>query len=162
MGRRGGGRYTGSMRHLVLLLAASALGGCSSILDLPTQSAGANDPPESLYRQLVIAGGVPNILRKGEPAAPVAISGLRKSVPPQPGNWMTCVRASLSSGPRYAAVFFRNRTIIELRSGIAIDRCENEEYAALQTVSEINEMAAQRGGTTRPVESSRRNLPGIY
>jgi hypothetical protein len=142
-----------------MAVAALGLGGCSAMLDLPVQQSDPSDAPENYYRQLVVASGLPRALTKAQPLAPVQISALRRSVPPQPGDWMACLRTAVEGRVKYLAVFFRNRAVIDSRSDIEIDGCESDQYAPLPTPA-----AANREAEGRPAAAPRsdRRLPGVY
>ena len=128
------------MKHKSLMaIVALVLGGCSAVLDLPVQQSDASDAPESYYRQLVVASGVPTTLTKAQPSAAVQISALRRSVAPQPGDWMACLRTAVEGRVKYLAVFFRNRAVIDSRSDVEIDGCETERYTQLPTPAAANQ-----------------------
>jgi hypothetical protein len=142
-----------------MAVAALALGGCSGMLDLPVQQSDPSDAPENYYRQLVVASGLPGALTKAQPLAPVQISALRRSVAPQPGDWMACLRTAVEGQVKYLAVFFRSSAIIVSRSDIEIDGCETERYAPLPKPAEANrELEGRPAATPR----SDRPLPGVY
>ena len=152
------------MPRVLTAIAALALSGCSlgSVIDLPSQPA-ANETPEAYYRQLVTFARLNSLFLNENPAARVQISSLRRSVAPQPGDWMACLTAPPLAGKqqRYLAVFFRNREIINSRFGIAIDGCETEQYALLPVPATINEAAGSSEMTRAAVPSGPR-LPGLY
>lgn len=133
------------MRAALIAIAALTLGGCSgnsSVFDLPVQSAAAQptpvrDNPESYYKYLVAAHATPRALRASKRFSPLHISPLQVAVAPQPGDWVTCLRTyEYGKKEVYFAMFIRNREIIEIRSGIAIDRCESEQYTLLPELYE--------------------------
>lgn len=136
------------MRAAFIAIAALALSGCSGTgaLDWPVRSASAQQPaplphaqflddPESYYRHLVAAHPTTRAIRADRAYAPPQISPLRMSVAPQPGDWMTCLRVyQIGKKEIYRAIFIRKREIIEVRSGVTIDRCENEPYTPLPDI----------------------------
>lgn len=128
----------GAMRAAFVMIAALMLGGCSSgagVFDTPARQAFADDTPESYYKFLVANHPTTKTLRSEARMAPLQVSGLRQAVAPQPGDWMTCLRAwNLGKGETFYAVFIRNREIIEFRSGIGIDRCEGEQFSPLPDI----------------------------
>ena len=120
------------MRQGLIAIAALTLGGCSGTwFDAPVQRAEAQDSPESYYRFLVTDSALARGLRQ-KPQVALQISPVRRSVPPQPGDWTTCVRV-WEPGKRemFYAVFIQDRAIIDYRGGVAIDRCEAEQYIGL-------------------------------
>lgn len=137
------------------VIVVLALGGCSAMLDLPVQQSDPTDSPESYYKQLVVASDLPRTLIAAQPSAPVQISALRRSVAPQPGDWMTCLRTVVKGRVKYLAVFFRNRAVIDSRSDVEIDGCETEQYAPLPLPEATNRdggaTAAPPSGHRRPV-----------
>ena len=151
------------MLRALIAAAALALGGCSagSFFDLPAQPTDGADAPEAYYRQLIVTSGVPGELKKDDPSAQVMISGLRRSVAPQPGDWMTCLSASVRGRQRYRAVFLRKGEIIDSRSDVAIDRCAAEQYALLPAAPVLNQLGGT-GGETRAAAPSGPRLPGLY
>lgn len=129
--------HAGSMHKGLTAIAILALGGCSAggIFDLPAHQAQANDAPESYYKFLVADSAMVRQLRKNAQMAPLQVSGLRRTVAPQPGDWVTCLRVwELGKRQVFYAIFIRNRAIIESRTGVVIDRCEGEQFSPLPAI----------------------------
>ena len=117
------------MRAVQIAIAALALGGCSGAGLEPVPRAEAQDSPESYY-QLLVSSSVAVRPLRGKPGTSLQISALRRSVAPQPGDWMTCLRVQeTGKRDRFTALFIRNREVVDYRSGVAIDRCEGESYS---------------------------------
>ena len=114
-------------------IAMLMLSGCSGLGDLPAPV--RHPVPESEYRRIVSQSGPVATLRARPGFTDFGIAGLRPAVPPQPGEWMTCLRAvETTEGraqPVYFGVFLREWTVVEVRRGIFIDRCEQEQYSVL-------------------------------
>ena len=117
------------MRTGLIAVAALALSGCSggTMFDAPPHQADAYETVHSFYRP-VAAHAVQDLL--GVSSASIEISELRRSIPPQPGDWATCARAWKSGQLVYVSVFFRGRAVFTTRRSIVIDRCEHEQFSA--------------------------------
>lgn len=151
------------MVRVLSLFALFALCGCSSMLELPhTAAIDANETPEIYYRQLVANAGLAQQFTKADPYAQVQISGVHRSIPPQPGDWMTCLTATVRGQQKYMAVFIRNRAVTESRSGISIDRCDLEQYGALPVVAAVPDPYEDRDMMRSAAPSAPPLLPSIY
>ena len=120
------------MRKSLIAIAALALSACSGTSsEAPAQRAEAQDSPEAYYRFLVSESPAARNFR-GKPGLTLQISPLRRSVAPQPGDWMTCMQVLEVGKPdKLIAVFIKDKAILDYRSSIVIDRCEAEPYAPL-------------------------------
>ena len=120
------------MRKGLIAVAALALSACSGTSsEAPVQRAEAHDSPEVYYRFLVSESPVVRNFR-GKSGLTLQISPLRRSVAPQPGDWMTCMRVLEMGKPdKLIAIFIWDRTVIDYRASVVIDRCEAEPYAPL-------------------------------
>jgi hypothetical protein len=118
------------MRTGLLAVAALALSGCSggTMFDTPPHQADAYETVHAFYRP-VVAHAVQGFL--GVSSALIEISELRRSIPPQPGDWATCARAWKGGQLFYVTVFIRGRTVFETRRSIVIDRCEHEQFSVI-------------------------------
>ncbi len=91
--------------------------------------------PGAEYQRIVAQSSDVVTLRAKPVYSHFEISGLRPAVAPQPGEWMTCLRATetIQGVPRlaYFGVFMRRWVVIEVRRGIGIDRCDQEQFAVL-------------------------------
>ena len=91
--------------------------------------------PEGDYRRIVSQSGHVATLRARPELTDFGIAGLRPAVAPQPGQWMTCLRATHTTDdsvqPVYFGVFLSPWTVVEVRRGVFIDRCDREQYSAL-------------------------------
>ncbi len=114
-------------------VAMLMLSGCSSVLELPERRGLPAPGPE--YQRIIAQSPEVATLRARPGLANFEIAQLRPSVPPQPGDWATCLRATdAASGPPmpvYFGVFLRAWTVIEVRRGVFIDRCDQEQYSVL-------------------------------
>ena len=124
------------MRRISGLIVVLALGGCSvgTILDPPTSvDAFGQGPPitQRNYREVVAKSGFVIAMRSNSAFGPLEISGFRKAIAPQLREWITCLRTVEARRTLYFGVFMNDRSVIEARQGVAIDRCEQQEYSLL-------------------------------
>jgi hypothetical protein len=124
------------MRKGLIAIAALALGGCSGTwFDVPVQRTETDDTPESYYKFLLADSPLVRGYRGNKRIGPLQISALRRTVPPQPGDWMTCLRVwELGQQDTFIAVFIRDKKLVDFRTHVAIDGCSTEQYAPLPEV----------------------------
>jgi hypothetical protein len=107
----------------------------------------------------VSQSGPVSTLRAQPTLANFEISGLRPAVAPQPGEWMTCLRASETvngnSRPAYFGVFLRQWTVVDVRRGVFLDGCDHEQYSALAFYPAV---AADPVPTPPPPRNGDRNV----
>ena len=157
---------TGPMTKPLAALAALALGGCSLGSFVDQLQVPGDENPETYYREIVNYSGLAARYRRKDPNAVVQISDLRRSIAPQPGDWSTCLRATVQGKDEYLAIFIRNRNITESRSGVLIDRCEARTYALLPPERPGERAQAEppprpaEPPPMRPVEPPNWSLPG--
>ena len=91
--------------------------------------------PGAEYQRIVAQSSEVMSLRRKSQFSHFEISGLRPAPAPQPGDWMTCLRTTetVKGLPRlvYFSVFLRRWVVTEIRQGLGIDRCEQDQYAVL-------------------------------
>lgn len=46
-------------------------------------------------------------------------------------SWQVCLKGNRSGKPFYLALFIQNRVVVDVRSGVVVDRCESEVYESL-------------------------------
>jgi hypothetical protein len=125
----------------LFIMFAALTAACSSILpDGTAQIAAAPVGPPADYRKL-IRTGVPNTLTNG-----AQVSELRKTVGPEPGDWMACLKSEIKQSDTkqgettpaetkaniaFIAVFIEGETVKDFRRSVVIDQCESAEYAPL-------------------------------
>lgn len=121
------------MLKRALYTAMLTLSGCAGLLELPPQR--ELPPPGPEYQRIVAQSPQVATLRAMPALSSFQIAGLRPSIPPQPGEWAVCLRAIETikgvAKPVHFGVFLRQWTVIEVRRDIVIDRCDQEQYAAL-------------------------------
>ncbi len=120
------------MSRFASLAALLMLSGCG-LAELPAVQ--HSPSPANDYRRIVSQSGPVSTLRARPEFTNFEIAGLRPAVAPQPGEWMTCLRVTDTTGgraaPVYFGVFLRQWTVTEVRRGIFIDRCEQEQFSEL-------------------------------
>jgi len=125
---------------LVILFAALTAACSNTLQDAAAQIAAAPIGPPADYRKL-IRTGVPNTLTNG-----AQVSALRKTVGPEPGDWMACLKSEIKQSDTkpgettqaetkaniaFFAVFIEGETVNTFRRSVVIDQCESAEYAPL-------------------------------
>jgi hypothetical protein len=50
----------------------------------------------------------------------------------QPGDWMVCIKSSAPDQPLKYAVLIKNNAILEIRTLVSIDGCNNETYRPIE------------------------------
>lgn len=119
------------LKGAVIAVAALILAGCS-IFEPPGPPANTLEPgPEADYAKLVASNGTVKTLRAKASYAPFEISGLRRAVAPQLGEWATCLRTSEAGRPVYFGVLMKGRIVSDVRLAVAIDRCEHDQFLPL-------------------------------
>ncbi len=105
---------------------------CASILpQAGGQTAAVPVGPPADYRKL-IRTEVPAALTKE-----AQVSELRKTVGPQPGDWIACLKsdtkpdAGAKPTSNFFAVFIEDGKVKDFRRSVLIDRCESASYAPL-------------------------------
>jgi hypothetical protein len=124
-------RMRGVGRTAVAGLVALCCAGCSlsSFFDSTPISAPASAAAyETDYKQIV-AGAYTSLLFDKD--ARPEISPLRRSQAPQPGAWRACARKVTDGTPAFFAFFIEDHKVIDMRSAVAIDGCDQEQYEAL-------------------------------
>jgi hypothetical protein len=116
---------------LVLVIAAHVAACSSAALDTVAQVASTPAGPPADYRSL-IRTGVPATL-----TAEAEVSELRKTVGPEPGEWIACLKSAKKAAtgakekPTFVAVFFEGGKVTDYRQAVLIDRCESAAYSPL-------------------------------
>jgi hypothetical protein len=59
------------------------------------------------------------------------VSALHLTHPPQGGDWMFCMKGSGPNEMVRYAVFVRDSSVLEVRSGVVIDGCASDTYRPL-------------------------------
>lgn len=65
--------------------------------------------------------------------AALEVSDLRRSLGPQPGAWMACVRQVKAAQNTAFAVFIEDHKIVNVRQAVALDGCDQERFQLIST-----------------------------
>ncbi len=123
------------------ILAGLLVGACS--VGTVLESAVPDEPDgEPGYRQL-IADGVQGQLTGVAATGFMEVSGLRRSMPVQPGDWIACLRRTDSGDTAFFAVFIKSHKIDSVRRAVLIDKCEGEAYGPLPKPTPPKQAAAK-------------------
>lgn len=106
-------------------------------------------PLPAQYKQLAVAA-LADQLRDKLIAGFAEVSAPRASAAPQPGEWMVCLRSSMSGVPAYFALFYADGKVELLRRAVAIDRCGTAEYAPLPPPAKLRAATTHRRATVTP------------
>jgi hypothetical protein len=81
------------------------------------------------------------------PGAP-EVSPVRHTHDTQQGDWIFCIKSDKSAeSPKYA-VLIGNNTILEVRSSVLIDGCNDETYHAIETADQHSGLAGSHSDST--------------
>ncbi len=122
------------LRVMLPCCFALSLAGCSvsSFFDPAPPPASREPEAEPNYRQIVAANFAQNLV--DHPAfAALEISDLRRSLGPQPGAWMACVRQAKATQNTAFAVFIEDHKIVNVRQAVALDGCDQERFQMIST-----------------------------
>jgi hypothetical protein len=121
--------------RLFVVALAGLLGGCAIGSDLYSSLPANSDEQadfvetQSAYRRL-IAARLGSLLKDHPPLTAPYISGLRKTHPIEPGDWIACLRDGVAA-PETFAVFFQKAKLLDLRVAVLIDECDAQAYEPL-------------------------------
>ena len=108
-------------------MASGLLAAGCSVQAVPVTSASPSN-----YAQLAADSAIAGTLRKKPSFGPLEISGLKKTVLGEPGDWRACLRTMESGRFVYFSVFYVGNVVDTSRRSVAIDRCEQErQFLAL-------------------------------
>jgi hypothetical protein len=120
------------MLPLVAMLAAVlclAVSGCAEFAgpDSARQARVDAGPPDQKKFAELVNSAAQTAKLSGTPE----VSPLHAAHPPQGGDWMFCVKGSGPNEKATYAVFIRDNSILDVRSGIIIDGCNGDTYRPL-------------------------------
>jgi hypothetical protein len=76
----------------------------------------------------VIASTIRNVFAENKlPGAP-EVSPIRATEPPEPGDWIICLRSTAPGQPLLYAIFFADNKYVSSRIAVGIDHCDKETY----------------------------------
>ncbi|HYI31748.1 MAG TPA: hypothetical protein VD863_28260 [Bradyrhizobium sp.] len=110
-----------------IAIVALVVGGCS--LPVPAYQGDPQEVVETYFRPLVVSA----LRSSGSqmPQARLELSGLRRAIAPQAGDWIVCARVLRDDRQVYVATFLRDRAVISSREAVIIDRCPDQHYAPI-------------------------------
>jgi hypothetical protein len=125
------------VRFCVLALGI-ALAGCAagSVVQYLPEPAPQPDLSEPNYRQIV-ADNITSVFPSSTELGTLEISAARPVKHLRGPAWLTCLRIRADSAPQEYAVFILGDKIIELRAGVAVDRCKQQAYEGFDPSSFI-------------------------
>jgi hypothetical protein len=112
---------------VLLCLAVSACAELGVTESAQQPRVGTAPPDEKKLAELV-AGAFKTAKLSGAPE----VSPLRATHDGQMGDWMVCIKSSAADQPSKYAVLIGNNSILEVRSLVLIDRCDNETYRPIK------------------------------
>jgi hypothetical protein len=115
------------MRRILLMLSSLTIGGCAgmNLEDTPPPQASAPAPEGKRLAELANSAFTVAKLT-GAPE----VSAVRATHDSQWGDWVFCIRSSADQSPKYA-VLIGHDAVLEVRSSVLIDRCDQETYHPL-------------------------------
>jgi hypothetical protein len=118
------------MRRVLLMLSLTA-GGCAGLnLDdvAPPQAAASPQPEGKRFAELAN-----DAFARAKLTGTPEVSAVRAAHDNQWGDWMFCIKSSADGSLRYA-VLIGHDAILEVRSNVLIDGCDQETYHPLTPV----------------------------
>jgi hypothetical protein len=115
------------MRRILLMFSSLTVGGCAglNLQDQPLQA--TLEAPEG-KRLAELAN---EAFAKAKLTGPVEISQVRATHDSQWGDWVFCIKSSSpDASPKYA-VLVGHDAVLEVRSSVWIDGCDQETYQLL-------------------------------
>jgi hypothetical protein len=106
---------------IVLLCLAQA--GCA----LSDEAAVPQSPPDPA----AIATSVAAIAAAAKLPPPIEVSAVRSAHALSPADWMFCMKSDAPDQMQRYAVFMKGKEIAGYRSGVLLDRCEDDTYKPL-------------------------------
>jgi hypothetical protein len=107
---------------IVLLCLAQA--GCAL-------SDGAAVIPQTAPDAAAIALNVAAIAAAAKLPPPIEVSAVRAAHPLSPAEWMFCMKSDAPDQVQRYAVFMKGKEVAGYRSGVLLDRCEDDTYKPL-------------------------------
>jgi hypothetical protein len=115
------------MRRILLVLSSLTTSGCAGINlgDAPPQAASPAPEGKRLAELANEAFGKAKLTGAAE------VSAVRAAHDNQWGDWVFCIKSSSADQPLKYAVLIGHDAILEVRSSVSIDGCEQETYHPL-------------------------------
>jgi hypothetical protein len=122
-----------------ILALGMCLGGCAaghSVIQGLPDAPRPQDLSEPNYRQIV-ADNIGTIFPNPADLGVLEISSVRPVNHLLGQGWLTCLRVHAEDAAQEYAMFILGDKIIDVRVGVAIDRCKQQPYAAYDLASFI-------------------------
>jgi hypothetical protein len=115
------------MRRILLMLSSLTASGCASINleDPPPQTA----PPAPEGKRLAELAN--EAFARGKLTGAPEVSAVRAAHDSQWGDWVFCIKSSSADQTLKYAVLIGHDAILEVRSSVLIDGCDQETYHPL-------------------------------
>jgi hypothetical protein len=84
--------------------------------------------PPTLPIDAVIATTIRYVFVENKLHGTPEVSRIRPTRPPEPGDWIICLRSNAPDQPLLYAIFFEDNKYIRSRISIGIDHCDKETY----------------------------------
>jgi hypothetical protein len=112
------------------VLLCSAVSGCAElgVTGSVQQPRVEPAPPDEKKLAELVAGAFKAAKLSGAPE----VSPLHAIHDGQMGDWMVCIKSSATDQPLKYAVLIGNNSVLEVRSLVSIDRCDNETYRLIK------------------------------
>jgi hypothetical protein len=133
------------------VLLCIAVSGCAELGmtdSAPSPRVGPAPPDEKKLAELV--GGA---FKTAKLSGGAEVSPVHATHDNQMGDWMVCIKSSAADQTQKYAVLIKNDAILEVRSLVAIDGCNNETYRPI----EIANVAAAPVPANAPASSPSRS-----
>ena len=118
---------------ILIALLCLALSGCADLA--ATDSVGhpqvGTPPPDEKKLAELVGSAFKTTKLSGSPEA----SPVRATHDNQIGDWMVCVKSSAPDETLKYAVFIKSNSILDIRSRVSIDGCNNETYRPVEIAS---------------------------
>lgn len=103
------------------MFVALVLTGCASVERGP----GSGDPPFEPEYKRIVAANIPAMFKVLPDRLDIA--PLRPAGGSQPGDWITCLRASAKGSTAFYAVFVGGHRVVDWRRDVILDDCRREQ-----------------------------------
>jgi hypothetical protein len=115
------------MRRILLMLSSLTASGCAGI-NLEDRPLPAASPPPEGKRLAELAN---EAFAKAKLTGAPEVSAVRAAHDNQWGDWVFCIRSSSADQSLQYAVLIGHDAILEVRSSVVIDGCNQETYRPL-------------------------------
>jgi len=138
---------------ILIALLCLAASGCADLA--ATDSVGrpqvATPPPDEKKLAELVGSAFKMAKFSGAPE----VSPLRATHDTQIGDWTFCIRSSAPSETLQYAVFIKDNSLLDIRSRVAIDGCNDETYRPIEIASSKATPADDHAATPPPPSPGR-------